>query len=126
MEKKSIPRELMVLPIFETVLFPHMSTRRLIVPQQEQRLSERMKENSPFVIGLTVRGVGEPSRLQESSFYRVGTLVRLDSIQHTEKGDLLFLTALKRIQIDRMTMDENGIRATYTFLNDQSDLDENS
>jgi len=126
MENKNIAQELMVLPVFDTVMMPHMSTKLLIDQKQCKKLNDRIRSDQPFVIGLTVRSEVDKAQFQASSFYKVGTLIHLESVQQTDKGCLVYLKSLKRIQVDRMSFDEEGIYAKYTFLNEQADLDDAS
>ncbi|MFC1852956.1 endopeptidase La [candidate division CSSED10-310 bacterium] len=124
MEKNTISPELIVLPIFDTVILPHMSTKLLIDEARGNTLSALIKSDRPFVIGLTVKNVADKAHLKQDSFYRVGTLLHLESIQEADDGYLVFTKSLKRVQIDKISIVEQDILATYTFLTDQVDLDE--
>ena len=124
MDLKRIDKNLRVLPVSDTVIMCGMSTKVLVDDKIGSVLSTLIREGAPFVIGLTVKNTEKIDEVDESCFYKVGTLIHMDSIQEADKGFLVHFRALKRIHVDSMSFSDEGITATYSFLKEQNDMDE--
>ena len=126
MKRKNIDRELMVLPVFDTVIMPHMATRLLVEPRYGEKLAELIRNDHPFAVTLTVKEGSDENDLNENSFYKTGALVYLESVQRSEKGFLVNIKSLDRIKVEEFKQNETVFNAIYNFENSDMDLDEKS
>lgn len=126
MEHTTLENRLRILPLFDTVIMPYSTAKILVEHDSGQKIADELNEGHPFVISLAAKGVVDQAHLTEHSFYETGTLLRLDSVQPTEKGTLIFFKAMNRVNIETLTLEANNIHATYAFPSDEQDLDDAS
>ena len=62
MKPKNLDSRSKVLPLFETVIMPHMTTRRFVDPAEGETLSGCVKSDCSFVLGLTVKDKEEKEK----------------------------------------------------------------
>lgn len=122
MNDKQIPRELLVIPLFDTVIVPNMWSKIRVDAELEKRLNEVVRQETPFAITLTVRERTD-AELTRDNLYTVGCLVHIESIEESDSGALVHFKALKRIRVESISSGELGITASYAFLPITEDLD---
>ncbi|HEX7511294.1 MAG TPA: LON peptidase substrate-binding domain-containing protein, partial [Chitinivibrionales bacterium] len=125
MSDRQIPKILTVIPVFDTVIVPQMYSKMRVNERMAKKLAEKVSQNIPFAITLTVREKTE-AELRPDNFYTVGCLVYIESIQESDGGALVNFKSLKRIRTENLLVTEEGITSAYTFLPLTEDLDENS
>jgi ATP-dependent Lon protease len=125
MSDRQIPEELTVIPLFDTVIVPQMQSKMRVNGPLEHKLKHMVSQNTPFAITLTAREKPETA-LSPENLYSVGCLVHIESIQESNGGALVNFTALKRIRTKNLTVADDDITATYSFLPITNDLDEKS
>ncbi|MBN2417592.1 endopeptidase La [bacterium] len=123
-EHDHIGPELLVLPIYNTVILAGMTTQIFVDREKGAQIKAQMDNTGTFLLGLTVKDEFAEGELSGNSFYRVGTLIKLDAVRPADSGYLLILKALKRIHADRITADRTRISAVYSYLDDRRDLGE--
>lgn len=123
-EFNHIGPELLVLPIYNTVILPGMTTRIFVEQGKGDYIKAHLENAGAFVLGLTVKDEHTEGQLSEASFYRVGTLIKLDDVKSTDSGYFLVLKALKRVQANRIDAGRFRISAEYAYLDDQRDVDQ--
>ena len=117
---------MIIIPLHDTVLFPKMKTKIKIDGKTGNLLFSQMKNGKGPALGLTVKEDHSEEQLIPDSFYRIGTLLRIESILAGDKGFVVDLTSLERIETKEIYPYEGGFRAEYSSFPDTDDLDENS
>ncbi len=123
MNSKQIPEELRVIPIYHTVIFPQMNTKIMVDENLGKELSEMVANDQHFIIALAVKEKNIQS-LNSNSFYKVGNLVLIESIQESDKGKIVYIKSLKRIRYKNLSISDNSIKSQYSFLPLITDLDD--
>ncbi|MBN2625598.1 MAG: endopeptidase La, partial [Spirochaetales bacterium] len=115
-------REL-VLPLFDTVLFPGVKTKITVGKTLRGILEELGMTGSFTMAALTVREKDEQGRLSRHSFYKVGTRIRIESSEPTDKGGLLLnIDTLRTIDILNIELLDNQFWADYRIRGLKNDL----
>ncbi|MDC7222832.1 MAG: endopeptidase La [Spirochaetales bacterium] len=122
MDLKNINKEL-ILPLFDTVLFPGIKTKITVGKTVKNALEQRGDDSSAPIIALTVREKDSKGRLSTHSFYNVGTLVKIEKIAPTDKGGLLLhIESLITVDIFDIELNEKQFHAYYGERLEENDL----
>ncbi|MCP4750829.1 MAG: endopeptidase La [Proteobacteria bacterium] len=116
----------LVIPLFETVVFPKTGIKFRMEKAIGKGINEKAGTNPVTAIALVVRENSSTDVLEEASFYKVGALVRLESIQPADNGYLLNVRSLERVAVENIEIREDGVYADYSLVPDIEDVDENS
>ncbi len=123
MNSKQIQEELRVIPINDTVIFPQMKSKIRVDENFGEELSEMVDNDQQFFIALTVKEKND-EKLNSKSFYSVGNLVHIESIQKSDDGKIVYIKSLKRIKQKNLRIIDNTIKSNYTFLPITRDMDD--
>ncbi len=123
MASKQIPKELMVIPIFDGVIVPWMKSKIGVGEELGKSLAEAITNDVPFALTLTSKEKADP-KPNPKGFYTIGSLVQLESIQDADKGYLVHLKSVKRIRVENLRLDGSFLRSGYSFFPLNLDLDE--
>jgi ATP-dependent Lon protease len=105
---------LFVLPLIETVIFPESIIKVLVDHQLGEKISVRAKENQINLIGLAVKHDDEEQAVSDQEqFYAIGTLIELQSYQHTENGYLLTIKGLHRVVVSDLIEENDAWSANF-------------
>jgi ATP-dependent Lon protease len=126
MERTNEHESLTVLPLFETIIFPHIKTKIKIGKKSGVSFFEKSNSGPFSAIGLAVKENTSRANLREGDFHLVGTMLRIESIQDTNNGYLLFVDSLEKVEARNIKAAGNGFKSEYSILADDNDLDENS
>ena len=125
MSTQTIPLELTVIPVSDAVIVPKMRSKIRVDEQLGKKLAESMAAEGPFALAVSLKKKeNEPP--QVDSFYPVGSLVHLESIQQSDTGYVVNLKSTSRIKLEDMTIHGGLITARYSFMPLTEDLDESS
>jgi len=119
--------ETVVIPLFETVIYPETRTKLQVETAVGEALIAAMKnDGSVSAVGLTAKCGGEPSENPAGALYTTGTLLEIAHIQPADDGYLVFAHATCRVKA--VTLSEKGglFYAVYEPLPDVPDLDEDA
>jgi len=118
-------REYIVIPLFETVVYPETRTKLQVETAVGEALIAAMKsEGSASAVGLTAKGGAETPEDPADAFYSTGTLLMIAHVQPADDGYLAFAHATRRVKA--VTLSERGGQyyAISEPLPDMPDLDE--
>jgi ATP-dependent Lon protease len=119
--------ETVVIPLFETVIYPETRTKLQVETAVGEALIAAMKnDGSVSAVGLTAKSGGEPSENPAGALYTTGTLLEIAHIQPADDGYLVFAHATCRVKA--VTLSEKGglFYAVHEPLPDVPDLDEDA
>ena len=119
--------ETVVIPLFETVIYPETRTKLQVETAVGEALIAAMKnDGSVSAVGLTAKCGGEPSENPAGALYTTGTLLEIAHIQPADDGYLVFAHATCRVKA--VTLSEKGglFYAVHEPLPDVPDLDEDA
>jgi ATP-dependent Lon protease len=79
----------LILPLFDTVLFPGIRTKINVGRTVRSALESRITIDSAPLIALAVKEKDDKGRLSRKSFFNVGTLIMIESAEPTANGGFL-------------------------------------
>ncbi|MDN7026215.1 endopeptidase La [Methanoculleus sp. FWC-SCC1] len=116
--------ETIVVPLFETVIYPKSRAKfRVDDTVGERLLAEMRTAGSADAIGLTVQSDIDPSEISVDTLYRCGNLLKIARVQPTDDGYLVFAEAETRVRAATLTEKEGLIYAVCEPVPDVGDLD---
>ncbi len=119
--------ETIVIPLFETVVYPETRTKLQVEAAVGKVLIAAMKsDGSASAVGLTVKGGAEPPENPADAFYATGTLLAIAHVQPTDDGYLIFAHATRRVKAVTLSEKDGQFYTTFEPLPDLPDLDEDA
>ncbi|MDD1678834.1 MAG: LON peptidase substrate-binding domain-containing protein, partial [Methanomicrobiales archaeon] len=118
-------QELIVVPLFEIVVYPDSRTKFPVDRATGELLLAQMADaGSAYGIGLTVKSGNEPSELASEMFYQIGNLLRILRVQPADEGYLVFAQVVQRVQA--ISLHQKGVRfyVMYTPVPDLLDAED--
>ncbi len=115
----------MVIPLFETVIYPKSRTKFQVDRVTGERLfAEVRNTGSAHAVGLTVHSGTEPSEVSAGTLYRTGNLLEISRVQPTDDGYLVFAEAVHRVTAVTLSEEDGLFSAVCEPVPDLLDLDE--
>jgi ATP-dependent Lon protease len=120
----SVPETLPILPLKNTVIFPHLLAPLLVNTERSKRLIEAvMAEPERLILSVAVKGAVEGSpRAQD--LYRVGTVLRVAKmLKFPDSSYRLLVQGVARARIVEFGPDEDYFRGRIELLPDTGAVD---
>jgi len=118
-------RESIVIPLFETVIYPKSRTKLLANKITGEILLNQMKDAQfVYAVGLTVKSGIKASQLSKDDLYQTGNLLKISLVQPSDNGYLIVGRALYRVEIESLRQKDGTFYAIYEPASDLPDLDE--
>lgn len=117
--------ESIVIPLYETVVYPKSRTKLLANKITGEILLNQMK-NAEFThaIGLTVKSGVKATELSKDDLYKTGNLLKITLVQPSDNGYLVVARSLHRVKVVSLRQTDGTIYAVYEPASDLPDLDE--
>jgi len=123
LDKKN--KEGMVIPVSDIVLLPGMIYTLKLNNISEEELENLAKEDE-FSIALPLKQNFNRNQLKEEDFYKVGVSFHVDGVEKTEKGYILRIRVLDRVEITALNIGNDSIKVEFEVAADFNDLTEKS
>lgn len=124
-EQNDCNREIIVIPLFEIVLYPQSRTKFRVDKSLGEALLNEMKNSEfTYVIGLTAKNGTKASELTENDLYKTGNLLKVTFVQPADEGYLVAVKTVQRIKTTSLYQRDKLYHASYEPYPDLSDLDE--
>lgn len=111
-----------VIPIFDTVILPSTETKLAVDEDLGIDLKNQLENASGYAIALTLKEGIEKSKISAGSFYKIGTLLKLKSVEKSTTGYLVFARGLDRVEADEIIINGPTTYATYVNADEELDL----
>jgi len=120
-----VTQEAMVLPLFETVVYPNSRTKFKVDTTTGELLLSGMDNNEPaYAVGLTVKSGAKPSELSTDALYTTGNLFEISHVQPADDGHLVVGQAVLQVKAVTLFEKEGLFYAICEPVPDLPDLDE--
>ncbi len=119
-------QEQWVLPLDDTVVFPKMKAKIAISDTDSVNIKTLVHNKNNYIIGLAVKNENSSGKYKKSDFFKVGTLLKIDSLQESESGYVIHVMGVKRISIDHLYINDYDLSAKFTYLTELDDLEASS
>ncbi len=123
MKEMNINKELPVLVIPGTVYLPETDMNLKIDKKTGQEIYNRVAKDDFYGIALAVKNDAE-GLYDESDFYKVGTLIRIENAKRMRDFYQLKIDIIERVEIEELIPEGANYKATYKLIPDIVDLDE--
>ena len=117
-------KEQWVLPLDNTVVFPNMKTKIGITDHESVTIKTLIDAGNNNIIGLSLKHEAEEGKYQESDFYNIGTLLKIDSLQNSDEGSVIYVRGVKRVKIDQLFLKDYDYSAKFSETAVTDDLDQ--
>ena len=87
-----------LIPITETVIYPGISNRIFVNEDIGNNIKELITKNNTLAIGLSTKDYRGLVQLTADSFYRIGVLMKFDSIQKSDNGFIIDITTINLLK----------------------------
>ncbi len=115
----------LVIPLFDIVLYPDSRTRFQVDSSTAGPLVSMMEETGEaYALGLTVRDGTRPSGENPESWYRTGTLLHIEKIQHSEDSYQVLVNVLKRVSAVSFRERDGHLFVTWIARESLDDLED--
>jgi ATP-dependent Lon protease len=117
--------ETLIIPLFDIVLYPDSRTRFQVDSSTAGPVVSMMEESGEaYALGLTVRDGTRPSGENPESWYRTGTLLHIEKIQHSEDGYQVLVHVLRRVSTVSFKERDGHLFATWVARESLDDLED--
>ncbi len=123
MKEMKINKELAVLVLPDTVLLHETRMTLKIGKKVGDKIYNRVANDDFYGIALAVREDNEEGLYVESDLYNVGTLIKVENIKAMRDFYQIMVEIVERVEIEELTPEGTGFRATYRLIPDIIDLD---
>jgi len=118
-------REYIVIPLFETVVYPETRTKLQVETAVGEALIAAMKSGgSAYAVGLTAKSGEEFPEDPADALYTTGNLLAIAHVQPADDGYLVFAHATSRVKVVTLSEKDGQFYAACEPLPDVPDLDE--
>jgi ATP-dependent Lon protease len=118
-------RKSIVIPLFETVVYPKSRTKLLANKITGEILLHQMKDSEcAYAVGLTVKSGKKASELSIDDMYKTGNLLKITFVQPSDNGYLIAARSLRRVEVDSISKEDGLFYTTYEPVPDLTDIDE--
>jgi ATP-dependent Lon protease len=124
MDSNNLNKEMIVVPLTQTVVFPESNAQIKVSPELSKKLKDQIKKGDKLAVALSAREGFDANRVDTDKFYSIGTLIHLYSITSRQGEEILFAKADSRVAIESLGTDENLALARVINAPDHNDIDQ--
>lgn len=117
-------QEQWVLPLDNIVVFPKMKTKIAISDHESVKIKTLISTHNNYIIGLSLKNETEEGKYTESDFYKIGTLLQIDSLQESDDSYVIHVQGVRRVNIEALFLNDYDYSAKYSNFNEVEDMDE--
>lgn len=110
-----------IIPIIDTIILPNTETKLAVDDALGLDLKNQLENASGYALAFTLKEGIEKTKVTANSFYKIGTLLKLKSIEKSSHGYLVFAKGLDRVEAEEIIV--NGATTYGTYVNAEEDVD---
>ncbi|MCC7556666.1 MAG: endopeptidase La [Methanoculleus marisnigri] len=119
-------KEYIVIPLFETVVYPETRTKLQVETAIGEALIAAKSDGSASAVGLTAKSGAETPEDPADALYSTGNLLMIAHVQPADDGYLVFAHATSRVKAVTLSERDGLLYAACEPLPDIPDLDEDA
>ncbi len=123
MDSDSLNREMMVIPITQTVLFPESNARIQVTRELAKQLKHQIEKGKSLAIALSAKKGFDADHVDTEKLFSIGTLISLDSLASNRGHSIVYVKVHSRVSIESLRAVENTILARVVPAKDHIDMD---
>jgi len=110
-----------VIPIIDTIILPNTETKLAVDDTLGLELKNQLENASGYALAFTLKEGVEKSKVTARSFYKIGTLLKLKSVEKSSTGYLVFAKGVDRVESEEIII--NGSTTYGTYFNAEEEFD---
>ncbi len=115
----------MVIPITNTVLLPGVVSLLRVSKLTAEELS-LLEKHDNIHLAVPLKQNFSQTTVSKEDFYRVGVSFRAENVEKTEKGFIIRIKVLERVEIKSLSIGNDSIHAEYEDCPSDMDINEKS
>lgn len=123
MDADNINKEMMVIPITQTVVFPESHTGIRVSPGLRKQLNDQIEKGNNRAVALSAKMGFNEKHADTEKLYAIGTLIELNSLDSVRGQDILQVNVLSRVSIESVRITERAILARVVPAKERIDLE---
>ncbi len=116
-------KEMMVIPITQTVLFPESNARIQVNPGLAKELKDQIKKGNNLAVALSARDGFDADHVDTDRLFSIGTLISLNSLTAKRGNDILLANVHSRVAVESVRTTGGSIFARVLPAKDLIDID---
>ena len=126
MDSIGLNKEIVVVPITQTVLFPESNARIRVSTALGKQLKQQIEKGENMAVALSAKEGFDADHVDTDKLFSTGTLILLDSLTTKRGHDILYAKVHSRITVESLRTDhgstENAIVARVSPAEDDIDM----
>ncbi|SDG16810.1 ATP-dependent Lon protease [Methanolobus vulcani] len=125
-QENNIENESIIIRLSEIVVYPESHTKFLADRNAGEILLSKIEneQETTYAVGLTIKEDAKLTEMLEDDLYRVGNLLKIESVTPAREGYLISARSVGRIKIVSLYQKNEMFYATYEELPDIEDIEE--
>lgn len=127
MNSNSLNKEMMVIPITQTVLFPESNAQIRVSPDLGRQLQQRIERGEAMAVALSAKDGFDADHVDTDKLFSMGTLIFLNSLTSRRGHDILYAKVHSRVAVESIRTDhrttEDAIIARVVPAKEHIDID---
>lgn len=113
-----------VIPIIDTIILPNTETKLSVDAALGLDLKNQIDNAKGYALTFTLKEGVDKKSITADSFYKIGTLVKLKSVENSSEGFLVYAHGLERVEAEEILLSGTATYATYHGAPEDDDLGE--
>ena len=126
MKTNTLPNELCVIPLTQTVLFPESETQIKVSAPPGDAIKRRTDQDDHLALCLLMKKNQGPGHVGREDFHTTGTLIKILNADRRSGSYRFDIQVLDRVEINHIRTEGKLVLAGYRVLDDVVDMDEKS
>lgn len=115
-----------IVPILDTIILPNTDTKLNVDEALGLDLKNELHNGHGYAIAATIKEGIKKSEVTGESFYKIGTLLKMDSIEESSEGFLVYAKSIQRIELDEILISGVSTYGNYHDADEEEDLSKES
>jgi len=113
-----------VIPIIDTIILPNTETKLSVDAVLGLELKNQMDDAKGYALTFTLKYGVDKHNITGDSFFKIGTLVKLKSVETASNGFLVYAHGLERVESEEILISGPTTYGTYHGAPEDDDLSE--
>lgn len=115
-----------IIPILDTVILPHTETKLAVDENLGEELMNQLEHAGGYALAITLKDGVNKQRPTIDSFYKIGSIVKIEKIERSSEGYLVYVQGIERIELQEVIPSNIAAYGTYVNADESEDLSEES
>ncbi len=113
-----------VIPIIDTIILPNTETKLSVDAVLGIELKNQIDNAKGYALAFTLKEGVDKQNINADSFFKIGTLIKLKSVETSSHGFLVYAHGLERVESEEILISGSTTYGTYHGAPETDDLGE--